>query len=125
VVTDDDGNAAFTFTVTIPVDLGQFIAATATDPGNNTSAFAQCIEFASPRFLWLCWRVVVLWRLNPRIRRCRRSQLRARTRGRRVPGNTWINILAAAFPPRERLTDSDPLWGMPQSGICFASTWRA
>jgi titin len=44
LTTDADGNAAFMFTVAVAVDPGQFIAATATDPGNNTSAFSACAE---------------------------------------------------------------------------------
>jgi hypothetical protein len=44
VTTDADGNAAFTLTVAIAVDPGQFITATATDPANNTSQFAACAE---------------------------------------------------------------------------------
>jgi hypothetical protein len=48
VTTDADGNASFTFTVAIGVDPGQFISATATDPGNNTSAFAACVEVTAP-----------------------------------------------------------------------------
>jgi hypothetical protein len=48
VTTDSDGNAAFTFTVPIPVDPGQFVSATATDPANNTSQFSACVEVTSP-----------------------------------------------------------------------------
>jgi titin len=44
VTTDADGNADFTFTIAIAVDPGQFIAATATDADNNTSAFSLCQE---------------------------------------------------------------------------------
>ncbi len=44
LTTDADGNAAFTFTVAVAVDPGQFITATATDPGNNTSEFSACAE---------------------------------------------------------------------------------
>jgi parallel beta-helix repeat protein len=43
VTTDDNGNAGFTFFVVVAADPGQFIAATATDPNNNTSAFSQCV----------------------------------------------------------------------------------
>jgi hypothetical protein len=50
VTTDDDGNAAFTFSVAIQVDPGQFIAATATDPANNTSAFSLCVEVTPSAF---------------------------------------------------------------------------
>jgi hypothetical protein len=48
ITTDADGNASFTFTVAIGVDPGQFIAATATDPGNNTSAFSACMGVTPP-----------------------------------------------------------------------------
>jgi hypothetical protein len=44
LTTGADGNAAFTFTVAVSVDPDQFIAATATDPGNNTSEFSACAE---------------------------------------------------------------------------------
>jgi titin len=44
VTTDAGGNATFTFTVAIGVDPGQFIAATATDPGNDTSSFSACVQ---------------------------------------------------------------------------------
>jgi titin len=43
VTTDSDGHADFTFTVAIPVDPGQFISATATDPAGNTSQFSACV----------------------------------------------------------------------------------
>jgi hypothetical protein len=46
VTTDTSGNASFTVTFNIPVDPGQFISATATDPANNTSQFSQCVEVA-------------------------------------------------------------------------------
>jgi hypothetical protein len=48
VTTDADGNTSFTFTVAIGVDPGQFISATATDPGNNTSAFSACMGVTPP-----------------------------------------------------------------------------
>jgi titin len=44
VTTNADGKASFTFTVGLPVDPGQFIAATATDPGNDTSSFSACVQ---------------------------------------------------------------------------------
>jgi titin len=50
VTTDAGGNAAFTFTVAISIDPGQFIAATATDPDGNTSAFSSCAEVTSSGF---------------------------------------------------------------------------
>src|SRR5262249_6576130 len=43
VMTNGSGNATFTFTVGSSVPVGQFISATATDPVNNTSQFAQCV----------------------------------------------------------------------------------
>jgi titin len=48
VSTDADGNAAFSLTVAVTVDAGKFIAATATDPGNNTSQFSACAEVNGP-----------------------------------------------------------------------------
>src|SRR5262249_19447969 len=44
VTTDEAGNGHFTFAVAIAVEPGQFVAGTATDPANNTSAFSQCVE---------------------------------------------------------------------------------
>ena len=44
VTTDPSGQGAFTFTVAIPVDPGQFVAATATDPAGNTSQFSACAQ---------------------------------------------------------------------------------
>ena len=46
VTTDAGGNANFTVTVPIPVLPGQFISATATDPGNNTSEFSAAVTVA-------------------------------------------------------------------------------
>jgi hypothetical protein len=43
VTTDDNGMAMFTFVASTAVPSGQFISATTTDPGNNTSQFAQCV----------------------------------------------------------------------------------
>jgi hypothetical protein len=48
VLTDADGNASFSFTVAIGVDVGEFISATATDPGNNTSGFSACVQVSEP-----------------------------------------------------------------------------
>jgi beta-lactamase superfamily II metal-dependent hydrolase len=42
VTTDTIGNANFAVTFPTPVPSGQFITATATDPGNNTSEFSEC-----------------------------------------------------------------------------------
>ena len=41
VTTDANGNASFTATFSTAVPVGQFISATATDPDDNTSEFAQ------------------------------------------------------------------------------------
>jgi titin len=43
VTTDDDGYAALTLAVAVGVRPGQFVTATATDPGGNTSAFSRCV----------------------------------------------------------------------------------
>jgi CSLREA domain-containing protein len=44
VTTSGNGDASFTAHVPTSFSLGQFIAATATDPNNNTSEFSQSIE---------------------------------------------------------------------------------
>jgi hypothetical protein len=44
VTTDGDGNASFTGTFDTVVDPGQFLTATATDPGDNTSPFSAGAE---------------------------------------------------------------------------------
>ena len=44
VTTDGNGDASFSAHVPTSFALGQFIAATATDPNNNTSEFSQSIE---------------------------------------------------------------------------------
>ncbi len=46
VTTDDAGTADFTLMIDWPVSPGQFITATATDPGNNTSSFSACVAVA-------------------------------------------------------------------------------
>jgi titin len=43
VTTDATGFATFTFTAQVTLDPSQFVSATATDPFNNTSGFAQCL----------------------------------------------------------------------------------
>jgi hypothetical protein len=47
VTTDDNGQADFTVTVGSS-NPGQFIAATATDPINDTSAFSACVQVTGP-----------------------------------------------------------------------------
>jgi hypothetical protein len=47
VTTDAGGNASFTFTCAA-VASGQFVAATATDPAGNTSAFPACAAAPGP-----------------------------------------------------------------------------
>jgi hypothetical protein len=47
VVTDANGQASFTATVA-GANVGQFIAATATDALNDTSAFSACVEVTTP-----------------------------------------------------------------------------
>ncbi|MCH7999872.1 MAG: right-handed parallel beta-helix repeat-containing protein, partial [Chloroflexi bacterium] len=42
--TDGSGNVSFTITVGSAVPVGRFIAATATDPSDNTSEFSECEE---------------------------------------------------------------------------------
>ena len=42
VTTDANGNASFNATVAVPVAIGAFITATATDAANNTSEFSTC-----------------------------------------------------------------------------------
>jgi titin len=43
VTTDGSGNASFSAVFDTNVSLGECIAATATDPSNNTSAFSNCV----------------------------------------------------------------------------------
>jgi hypothetical protein len=43
VLTDDLGNATYTFIFPVAVPVGQFITATATDPDNNTSEFSPWV----------------------------------------------------------------------------------
>jgi len=45
--TDNDGNATFSATVPAPASVGQFISATATDPGGNTSEFSRASEITN------------------------------------------------------------------------------
>jgi titin len=48
VTTDDSGNASFTATFVTGDTTGLFIAATATDPANNTSSFSQDVTVNGP-----------------------------------------------------------------------------
>lgn len=43
VITDESGNATFTFIYALALPLGQFITATATDPNYNTSKFSAWV----------------------------------------------------------------------------------
>ncbi len=47
VTTNSSGNATFTATFSVAVPTGQFISATATDPGGNTSEFSQDVTVSS------------------------------------------------------------------------------
>jgi hypothetical protein len=44
VTTNSSGDATFLFTSVIPVDVGDFVTATATDPDSNTSEFSECLQ---------------------------------------------------------------------------------
>jgi hypothetical protein len=44
VTTDSAGQASFELSLALPVDVGDFITATATDPDNNTSAFSRATQ---------------------------------------------------------------------------------
>jgi titin len=46
VVTDDLGNATFTFVFDAAVDPSYWVSSTATDPGNNTSQFSLCVPLS-------------------------------------------------------------------------------
>jgi hypothetical protein len=48
VTTDGSGNATFTAMFMVGVPLGQFVSATATDPNNDTSQFAQNLVVGAP-----------------------------------------------------------------------------
>ena len=48
VVTGDDGTADFSASFDTAVDAGQYVTATATDPGNNTSQFSACVVVTPP-----------------------------------------------------------------------------
>jgi hypothetical protein len=50
VTTDDNGNADFSFILNSSASPGQFLAATATDSGNNTSQFSACYPITGPNF---------------------------------------------------------------------------
>jgi titin len=53
VTTDNSGGADFTAVFAGEVPPGWFIAATATDPGNNTSAFSACVPVSGAAFAGL------------------------------------------------------------------------
>jgi hypothetical protein len=53
VTTDDTGSASFNLTVAVGLGPGQFVAATATDPTENTSEFSACVEVTTPASLTL------------------------------------------------------------------------
>jgi hypothetical protein len=46
--TDDSGTAAFAATFAAGVPAGQYVTATATDPGGNTSSFSPCVAVVVP-----------------------------------------------------------------------------
>jgi hypothetical protein len=48
VTTDSSGTASFSVLLASPGSPGQFVAATATDPNSDTSAFSQCIGVIGP-----------------------------------------------------------------------------
>ncbi|HEV3204071.1 MAG TPA: hypothetical protein VGY77_06805 [Gemmataceae bacterium] len=48
VTTDQDGNTVFSVSFDGIADTGQFLAATATDPDNNTSQFSACRDISAP-----------------------------------------------------------------------------
>jgi hypothetical protein len=95
VTTDAHGNAAFTFTVAIAVDPGQFIAATATDPANNTSEFSLCQEVTPAVF-----RVLF---------------------GANLPPSTFGGDQGSAARPLA----AQPLWNPDPTGNQPASPWAA
>ena len=53
VTTDGSGNATISTTLAASVAAGEFISATATDPGNNTSEFSATIQARGNTGLWI------------------------------------------------------------------------
>jgi hypothetical protein len=52
VTTDASGTSQFTVTLNVGLDMGQFVAATATDPNANTSQFSRCVPVDGPHIPW-------------------------------------------------------------------------
>lgn len=48
VTTDENGQGDFTATLDVTVDAGQYVTATTTNPGNNTSQFSACQLVSGP-----------------------------------------------------------------------------
>jgi titin len=65
LTTDDSGSAAFTAVFAVGVQPGEFVSATATDPGNNTSAFAACVAVTDPARTIA--RALLSWQEQPQV----------------------------------------------------------
>jgi titin len=98
VATDANVDASFTFTVAIAVDPGQFIAATATDPANNTSAFSLCVEVTPPASPLFVGDSVRVCRDLDAVRIPRGPERRRRSGGVRTGAKTRLVALATAGP---------------------------